>query len=83
MHEILDLDLVLMAGLYKQIKESKRREEALRLYTVQYSFMVEKRIPYKGFREFYDELTGKGLDMRPAEVILAEVEEIRRELREG
>lgn len=49
-----------------------------RLY-IQWCAMLPQFAEYMGFGEFKEVMTGKNVDMRPAEVIIREIEELHRE----
>lgn len=72
----------MMAELYQRIKEEEKKSEAWDLYLEQFHYMITKQIKYKSFNEWYNHISGKDLDRRPAEDIIAEVEAIRKELKE-
>ena len=72
-----------MADLYRKIREAERRNDAMNMWLVQLHFMVSGQMKYQSFSEYYDRLTGKDLDLRSDAEILAEVEAIRKEMKEG
>lgn len=81
--EILDLDLVTMAELYKRTREKEKEAQAWDLYLEQFRFMITDQIKYQSFREYYDHISGCDIDLRPDAEILADVEAVRRELKGG
>lgn len=61
-------------------QEKERDERFYRQWLVQLPFMNEEN--YISFADYVDRLTGKNIDTRPAEVILAEIDEIEKEFTE-
>ena len=44
--------------------------------------MASKVLKFMSFEEYYDQVSGRNIDLRPDEEILAEVEAIRKEMKE-
>ena len=61
-------------------QEQEREERFFRQWLVQLPFMNEEN--YISFADYAARLTGKNIDTRPAEVILAEIDEIEKEFTE-
>lgn len=63
--------------------EEERRAEAKAEWNEALPFMALQMLKTVSFNEYYRRSQGKHLDMRPAEEILAEVNDIRRKIEEG
>lgn len=59
------------------VKMAKEKDQEERIYQ-QWCAMLPTMNEYKSFGEFKDILTGANLDLRPADVIIAEIEELHR-----
>lgn len=67
-------------------KEEECREQIRKQWTAMLPLMSIKYLKYTPFEEYYEKCTGANIDMRPAEEIIADTEEARKELwemREG
>ena len=80
--EILDLDLVRRSGLYTTIRSETRKREAREQWLSMLPMMASKVLKFMSFEEYYDQVSGRNIDLRPDEEILAEVEAIRKEMKE-
>jgi len=69
--------------LIQKAKEENKRYELYRAWVSLLPLMQMKMIDYVSFGEYYDKVTGRNIDIRPASAILKEVEEIRKELNDG
>lgn len=76
---VFGLDIVDGCALINKAVEEERREKYHRQYCAILPVML-KADKYTPFEEFYDSMTGKNLDMRPAEEIIAEAQKIEREM---
>lgn len=71
----------MMADLYQMIREEKNKAQAWDLYLEQFHYMVSGRMKYEAFTSYFDRVSGKNIDTRPDAEILAEVEEIRKQMK--
>jgi len=78
--QIEEVDIITLADVLKMAIEKARRDTVYAEWTALQPFMVLKWLKFMRFDEYYDARTGADIDMRPAAEILAEVEEIRKEL---
>ena len=62
--------------------ETEKKEKAERLYLVLLPTLIQVN-KYMTFDQFYEEISGANLDLRPADVILKESEEIEKRLKNG
>lgn len=72
-----------MADLWTVIRDETNRKQAWDLYLEQFHYMVGGHMKYESFSTYFDRVTGKDIDTRPDAVILAEVEEIRKQMKKG
>lgn len=79
----MDLDIVRLFELNLKICEELRKKQAREQWLAMLPLMTIKMIKFKSFEDYYEQVSGKNIDLRPDSEILAEVEEIRREMREG
>lgn len=79
--EIRELDLVTLPKMLRKCIEAERRQEAREQWVALLPLMVRKEAKYISFEDYYEQTTGRNIDMRTDEEILAEVEEVRRQLR--
>lgn len=77
-HDIEDLDVVDLAGILKKAEEQNNRDRMYAEWVTLQPFMIIKWLRYMPFDEYYDRRTGSDIDMRPADEILAEVEDIKK-----
>ena len=64
----------------KLVLEKEKKDKAEKLYLVLVPKLIEIN-KFMSFDQFYDEISGANLDLRPAEDILRESEEIEKRLR--
>ena len=64
----------------KLVLEKEKKDNAEKLYLVLVPKLIEIN-KFMSFDQFYDEISGANLDLRPAEDILRESEEIEKRLR--
>lgn len=76
--QIEAIDIINLAEILKVAVEKTRRDTVYAEWVALQPFMVIKWIKFMQFSEYYDHRTGVDIDMRPAEDILAEVEEIKK-----
>lgn len=72
---INDMDITEFAEFVKFAKEKDRED---RLFQ-QWCAMLPQMAEYKAFEDFRDILTGANLDLRPATVIIAEIEALHKQ----
>lgn len=70
-----------MSELYSRICEEGRRKEAREQWVAMLPWMAAKILKFKPFQEYFDQVSGANFDLRPDEEILAEVAEIRKEMK--
>lgn len=68
--------------LIEKAKEETRNERIFQQWVVQLPLMGYTGI-YVGFADYKDRVTGANIDRRPTAEIMAEVDEIERQLQEG
>lgn len=73
--------MVSLSDLLRIITDKNGEEKAFRQWIAILPVMWSGAAKFIEFDEFRDRLTGAGIDTRPASEILAEVEEIRREMK--
>lgn len=78
--QIEEVDITTLADVLKTAIEKNRRDTIYEEWVALHPYMVLKWLKFMRFDEYYDARTGANMDMRPAAEILAEVEEIRKEL---
>lgn len=61
---------------YANEKEKEERYKAE--WNALYPFMISKLIKYVSFKEYVEICTGANIDTRPADEIIAEIEELHR-----
>ena len=74
------LDVVTLYKMLKKALEGERRREAREQWVAMLPLMVTKQAKFIEFEEYYEQTTGKNIDMRTDEEILAEVAEVRAQL---
>lgn len=79
--EILDLDAAYLYRMDRKAKEARNRDDAFQTWLVQLPFMIRKEMKFKSFGDYWSQVSGKNIDLRPDEEILAEVAAIREELK--
>ena len=62
--------------------QEEHREKIRRQWLALLPVMVTTNT-FIGFDEYYDDVTGAGIDMRPTDVILQDLEEVEAELEEA
>lgn len=76
------MDLVVLDQLYSRIKEIERKDEAWQMWLAHFHYMIAGQIEFQSFNDYYNRMTGGDIDLRPDAEILAEVEQIREEMKE-
>jgi len=64
-------------------KEAQKRDEAFQQWTSLLPYMSLGYFEYERFENYYNRITGKNIDTRPAEVIIAEIEELHSKFKKG
>ena len=77
-----DMDFWDFIEFVKLVIEKEKKDKAEKLYFTLLPKMIEIN-KYMTFDQFYEELSGKNYDFRPASEILKESEEIEKRLRNG
>lgn len=77
---IPDIGFAPLCSLIKKAKEENKKERIYRAWLAHIPAMENGSIPAQEFQEYYEHVTGKDIDTRPEEEILAEVREIRKEM---
>lgn len=77
------MDVRLLTGMIERAREEKRRAEYYAAWVALLPLMQRGEIRFVSFPDYYDNSTGQNIDQRPAAEILAEAQEIRRQLAEG
>lgn len=73
----------MMASLNSRIYSETRRKEAREQWIAMLPMMAAKILKFISWQEYYDQVTGQNIDLRPDAEILAEVEQVRKELAGG
>ena len=77
------LDVVWIKKLYVKAVDARNEEIARQQWTTMLPFMSLKWLKFVDFDDYKSQFTGANIDMRSDEEILAEVQDIRRQLSEG
>lgn len=75
----MEMDCVTFCEFVKNAHEQEAKERYFNQWVVQLPVMDKEN--YISFDDYCKKVTGQNIDMRPAEEIMAEVEEIRRQAR--
>ena len=78
--EILGMDFKRLTILYSKAIDAREEKTSREEYNAILPLMAMRMVKFIPFSEYKNKATGKDLDLRPQEEILAEVEEIRKEL---
>lgn len=78
----MELDAVLLYRFHRIARKEHLRREAREQWLTMLPFMSMKFLKYISFEDYYGQYSGESLDTRSDEAILAEVEEVRRQLNE-
>lgn len=73
---LYDLDVQTFAEVLKLGKQQEEREYLHRQWVSMLPKMSSKELKYIPFEEYIDQCTGRNIDMRPAEEIIKELEEL-------
>lgn len=77
------MDAARLYALDKKIREADRRKEAREQWLAMLPLMAIKMLKFKSFEDYLAQVTGQNIDLRPDAEILAEVEQVRKELAGG
>ena len=82
--QITALPVDVFFALAKEIKKQNRRDELKAEWNTYLPFAAMRLVKFKedSFEEYYKRVTGANIDLRPATDILAEAEEIKKQLGE-
>lgn len=81
--EINDLDAGMLYRLVLRIMKEEVRQQSWDLYLKHFHFMIAGQLKFEAFESYYGRISGTDIDTRPAEEIIAEVEEIKKQFAEG
>lgn len=73
-----DIDVETLVELCEYAKEKEEEDRLRAEWNAVYPFMAMKWLKYMPFHEYVDARTGRNVDLRPAEEIIAEIEELHR-----
>lgn len=73
------MDVEIFVKFYQKAIDKDREEK---IY-IQWCAMLPQMSKYMAFNEFMDKVTGRNIDQRPTEVILQELEELKKERENG
>lgn len=76
--DLKDIDVLVMSELLQKIKDENERDKLREEWLAQLPFMALKLLKNTSFEEYAAQRAHGGIDTRPTEEILAEVEEVRR-----
>lgn len=69
--------------LFLRIMKEDVKSQAWDLYLKHFHFMIAGNLKFESFESYYGRISGTDIDTRPAEDILAEVEEIKKQIGGG
>lgn len=75
------LPLNVFCDLIRKLDEEKRKEEIRNQWTAMLPFMSAGFLKYMSFNDYFDQCTGKNIDLRPDEEILDDAKEIRKQIK--
>lgn len=81
--DILDMSIPRLWMMYNKASTEQLRDRIRMQWVVLLPYMSMEMLQFMSFEDYYDAATGRNLDLRPTAAILAEVEEIRKEMRES
>ena len=73
-----EVDIRTLADVLKVAVEKTRRDTVYAEWVAIQPFMILEWLKFMSFDDYYTRRTGGDIDVRPAEEILAEVEEIKK-----
>lgn len=76
--QIEAIDIINLAEILKVAVEKTRRDTVYAEWVAIQPFMILEWLKFMSFDDYYTRRTGGDIDVRPAEEILAEVEEIKK-----
>lgn len=76
MDYILQMDTDTFIEMLEIALEDERKERAHRQWSAMLPFMSLGMLEYISFQEYFEKLSGKNVDLRPASEIIAEIEEL-------
>lgn len=67
-----------------ELARDKEKEDEIRAQWIAHlPYMSMKQLKYMSFNDYKDKVTGKNIDTRPADVIIAEINEIHEKAKKG
>lgn len=76
MDYIFQMDTDTFIEMLEIALEDERKERAHRQWSAMLPFMSLGMLEYISFQEYFEKLSGKNVDLRPASEIIAEIEEL-------
>lgn len=76
MEYILKMDPDTFIEMIEIALEEEKKERAHRQWSAMLPFMSLGMLEYASFEEYFEKLSGKNVDLRPASEIMAELEEL-------
>lgn len=76
MDYILQMDVETFIEMLEIAMEKEQEELAHRQWSAMLPFMSLGMLEYVSFHEYFEKLSGKNVDLRPASEIIAEIEEL-------
>lgn len=81
--QIRDLGASDLYHIYRQVRIEKRRTEAREQWIAMLPLMLLHQVKYMEWNDYYDQVSGRTIDLRPDAEILADVAKVREELKGG
>ena len=79
----MDLDVVWLYRMNRKAKEEIEKEQIRAQWTAMLQMMSANILKYMTWEDYYDQASGRDIDLRPASEILAEVQQIREDMKKG
>lgn len=79
----MDLDVVWLHRMNRKAKEEIEKEQIRAQWTAMLPMMSANILKYMTWEDYYDQASGRDIDLRPASEILAEVQQIREDMKKG
>lgn len=79
---VMSLDLIDGLELITKVREKERDERIFQQWVAQLPIMAMSG-KYQGFEEYRDRVTGANIDFRPADEILAELDDVEAQFKKG
>lgn len=78
--DILGLDIPRLWRTYNKATKERLRDRVRAQWLTLLPYMSMEMLQFMSFEDYFDQVTGANIDLRPAAEILAEVEEVKREI---